>query len=158
VPLFYATVELTGLRRPEAAARAGNPTAELVPGIRDELHAAGELSRPPSLAVLSTKQQNGLGNYISRIALRESSPEGSGFFAMKSTRRWPTSVDVRNEEPIRTHRPIVGMTQGDLARRLGVSFQQIQGYEKGANRVAAGRLPRIARICAVDFSDGEASH
>ena len=36
------------------------------------------------------------------------------------------------------------MSQGDLAKRLGVSFQQVQKYEKGANRVGAGRLPQIA--------------
>ena len=65
---------------------------------------------------------------------------------MKSTRRRPTSADVQIGESIRAHRLIVGMTQGDLARRLGVSFQQIQKYEKGANRVGAGRLPQIARI------------
>ena len=44
------------------------------------------------------------------------------------------------------------MTQGDLARRLGVSFQQIQKYEKGANRVGAGRLPQIARIFDIPIS------
>jgi transcriptional regulator with XRE-family HTH domain len=65
---------------------------------------------------------------------------------MKSTRRRPTSADVQIGESIRAHRLIVGMTQGDLARRLGVSFQQIQKYEKGMNRVGAGRLPQIARI------------
>ena len=71
--------------------------------------------------------------------------------------RRPNSPDIQIGESIRDHRPIVGVTQGDLARRLGVSFQQIQRYEKGASRVGAGRLPRIARICAVEFSDGEAS-
>jgi len=65
---------------------------------------------------------------------------------MKSTRRRPNSADIQIGESIRAHRLIVGMTQGDLARRLGVSFQQIQKYEKGANRVGAGRLPQIARI------------
>jgi transcriptional regulator with XRE-family HTH domain len=49
------------------------------------------------------------------------------------------------------------MTQGDLAGRLGVSFKQIRKYDKGVNQVGAGRLPRIARICAVESSDGEAS-
>ena len=38
------------------------------------------------------------------------------------------------------------MSQSDLGRRLGVSFQQIQKYEKGVNRVGAGRLPQIAKI------------
>ena len=38
------------------------------------------------------------------------------------------------------------MSQNALARKLGVSFQQVQKYEKGTNRVGAGRLPQIAEI------------
>ena len=41
------------------------------------------------------------------------------------------------------------MSQSDLGRRLGVSFQQIQKYEKGMNRVGAGRLPLIAKIFGI---------
>jgi transcriptional regulator with XRE-family HTH domain len=41
------------------------------------------------------------------------------------------------------------MSQGDLAARIGVSFQQVQKYEKGTNRVGAGRLPQIAEIFGV---------
>jgi transcriptional regulator with XRE-family HTH domain len=64
---------------------------------------------------------------------------------MKKTRQ-PNSADVQIGESIRAHRLIVGMTQGDLARKLGVSFQQVQKYERGTNRVGAGRLPQIAKI------------
>jgi transcriptional regulator with XRE-family HTH domain len=38
------------------------------------------------------------------------------------------------------------MSQSDIAGQLGVSFQQVQKYEKGTNRVGAGRLPQIAAI------------
>jgi transcriptional regulator with XRE-family HTH domain len=65
---------------------------------------------------------------------------------MKRKNRQPNSADVQIGESIRAHRLIVGMSQSDLARKLGVSFQQIQKYEKGANRVGAGRLPQIAKI------------
>lgn len=65
---------------------------------------------------------------------------------MKRTKRRPTSADIQVGESIRAHRLIGGMSQSDLARRLGVSFQQIQKYEKGTNRVGAGRLPQIAEI------------
>jgi len=41
------------------------------------------------------------------------------------------------------------MSQMDLAGRIGVTFQQVQKYEKGTNRVAAGRLKRIAKILDV---------
>ena len=71
---------------------------------------------------------------------------------MKNTRRRPTYADIQIGESIRAHRLIVGMTQGDLARKLGVSFQQVQKYEKGANRVGAGRLPQIARIFDIPIS------
>jgi transcriptional regulator with XRE-family HTH domain len=65
---------------------------------------------------------------------------------MMKKNRQPNSADVQIGESIRAHRLIVGMTQGDLARKLGVSFQQIQKYERGTNRVGAGRLPQIAKI------------
>ena len=44
------------------------------------------------------------------------------------------------------------MSQSDLASRLGVSFQQVQKYEKGTNRVGAGRLPLIAEIFNIPIS------
>jgi transcriptional regulator with XRE-family HTH domain len=65
---------------------------------------------------------------------------------MKKKKRQPTSADIQVGESIRAHRLIAGMTQNELAGRLGVSFQQIQKYEKGVNRVGAGRLPQIAEI------------
>jgi transcriptional regulator with XRE-family HTH domain len=65
---------------------------------------------------------------------------------MKKRNRRPTSADVELGESIRAHRLIAGMSQGDLAGKLGVSFQQVQKYENGTNRVGAGRLPQIAEI------------
>jgi transcriptional regulator with XRE-family HTH domain len=50
---------------------------------------------------------------------------------------------------IRAHRLLAGMSQGDLGRKIGVTFQQVQKYEKGTNRVGAGRLPQIAEIFGV---------
>jgi transcriptional regulator with XRE-family HTH domain len=71
---------------------------------------------------------------------------------MKEKRRRPNSADIRIGESIRAHRLIMGMSQTDLAGRLGVSFQQIQKYEKGMNRVGAGRLPQIAKIFNIPIS------
>ncbi len=51
----------------------------------------------------------------------------------------PTAEDTRIGEAIRAYRLIAGISQNDLARQLGVSFQQVQTYEKGANRIGAGR-------------------
>jgi transcriptional regulator with XRE-family HTH domain len=71
---------------------------------------------------------------------------------MKEKRRRPNSADIQIGKSIRAHRLIVGMSQSDLARKLGVSFQQIQKYEKGMNRVGAGRLPLIAKIFDVPIN------
>ena len=64
-------------------------------------------------------------------------------------KRQPTSADKQVGESLRAHRLAAGMSQGDLAKLLGVSFQQVQKYEKGVNRVGAGRLPQIAEIFGV---------
>jgi transcriptional regulator with XRE-family HTH domain len=71
----------------------------------------------------------------------------SGTFNTKKRR--PNSADSGVGESIRAHRLAAGMSQGDLAKRLGVSFQQVQKYEKGTNRVGAGRLPQIADMFGV---------
>jgi transcriptional regulator with XRE-family HTH domain len=71
---------------------------------------------------------------------------------MKGKRRRPNSADIQIGESIRAHRLIIGMSQSDLASQLGVSFQQVQKYEKGMNRVGAGRLPQIAKIFDIPIS------
>jgi transcriptional regulator with XRE-family HTH domain len=70
---------------------------------------------------------------------------------MKKKNRRPSSADVELGESIRAHRLIAGMSQSDLAGKLGVSFQQVQKYEKGTNRVGAGRLPQIAEIFGIQI-------
>ncbi len=54
-------------------------------------------------------------------------------------------IDRHVGERIRTRRAELGMTQHDLASLLGISYQQVQKYETGANRVSAGRLYEVAR-------------
>lgn len=61
-------------------------------------------------------------------------------------------VDVHVGARIRQRRFLVGMTQQVLAARLGVTFQQLQKYEVGANRVSASRLWDIARLLDVPVS------
>jgi transcriptional regulator with XRE-family HTH domain len=52
---------------------------------------------------------------------------------------------------------MLGLTQTELASALGVTFQQVQKYEKGTNRVAGSRLPVLARRleCSVSYLLGE---
>jgi transcriptional regulator with XRE-family HTH domain len=58
-------------------------------------------------------------------------------------------VDAYVGQLIRLHRINRGLSQAALAARLGISFQQVQKYEKGVNRIGAGRLYDIARIFEV---------
>lgn len=60
------------------------------------------------------------------------------------TARSATERDQTVGHRIRLARSLIGISQTDLASRIGVSFQQVQKYEKGANRVAAQRLREIA--------------
>jgi transcriptional regulator with XRE-family HTH domain len=66
-------------------------------------------------------------------------------------------VDVEVGRRIRLQRLSAGMSQTELGNRLGITFQQVQKYEKGVNRVGAGRLTQIAAILNVPvtvFFDG----
>ncbi|MBM3570700.1 MAG: helix-turn-helix transcriptional regulator [Alphaproteobacteria bacterium] len=54
-------------------------------------------------------------------------------------------VDDYVGDRIRQRRVVLGMTQEDLAKALRLSYQQIQKYETGANRVSSGRLYEMAR-------------
>ncbi len=61
-------------------------------------------------------------------------------------------VDVHVGKRIRHRRWMVGMTQQQLAERVGIKFQQIQKYETGMNRVSASRLWDIADALSVPVS------
>ena len=64
----------------------------------------------------------------------------------------PRSVDARDAEIgrlVRARRKQLGLTQTDLAERIGVAFQQVQKYETGTNRISIGRLTRIAEVLDV---------
>lgn len=61
-------------------------------------------------------------------------------------------VDVHVGKRIRHRRWMTGMTQQQLAERVGIKFQQIQKYETGMNRVSASRLWDIAEALEVDIS------
>jgi transcriptional regulator with XRE-family HTH domain len=73
-------------------------------------------------------------------------------------------IDQHVGERIRLRRTERGLTQEQLAAVLGVSYQQVQKYETGANRISAGRIYEIARKLGVEvgyffdgLDDGEAA-
>jgi len=61
-------------------------------------------------------------------------------------------VDVHVGKRVRHRRWMVGMTQQQLAEKVGIKFQQIQKYETGTNRVSASRLWAIAEALNVEVS------
>jgi transcriptional regulator with XRE-family HTH domain len=64
----------------------------------------------------------------------------------------PDPVDLHVGARIRTRRLLIGMNQETLAQKLGLTFQQVQKYEGGANRVSASRLSAMADILSVPIS------
>lgn len=58
-------------------------------------------------------------------------------------------VDARVGHRVRLRRMLMGMSQERLGELLGLTFQQVQKYEKGVNRIGAGRLFEIATIMGV---------
>jgi transcriptional regulator with XRE-family HTH domain len=78
-----------------------------------------------------------------------------------STKLSPRSAGVADIEMgrrIRQRRRETGISQKELAGHLGLSFQQVQKYEKGINRVGAALLQQIAEVLGVDipfFYDGD---
>jgi len=62
-------------------------------------------------------------------------------------------IDAHVGERIRLRRTEAGLTQEQLASALDISYQQIQKYETGANRVSAGRILEIARKLGVEVGD-----
>ena len=70
----------------------------------------------------------------------------------KTRTKAPDARDVDVGRRIRAQRLVCRMSQTELANNLGVTFQQVQKYEKGVNRVGAGRLARIAEVLNVPIS------
>lgn len=59
------------------------------------------------------------------------------------------AVDFHVGSRVRSRRTLLGLSQSDLADALGISFQQIQKYEKGTNRISSSRLHQIAAVLKV---------
>ena len=68
------------------------------------------------------------------------------------TRGGPEAVDVHVGSRVRQRRTMLGMSQEKLGEALGLTFQQVQKYERGANRIGASRLHHIAEVLDVPIS------
>src|SRR5438128_12652470 len=65
----------------------------------------------------------------------------------------PNPIDIHVGSRVRLRRTLLGMSQEKLGESLGLTFQQVQKYERGANRIGASRLWDLSRVleCPVAF-------
>jgi len=80
---------------------------------------------------------------------------------MAMTRQGPDPIDVAVGARVRIRRRWLGFSQTQLANALGITFQQVQKYERGSNRVSASMLVKIAvkletTVAALVGEDGQA--
>ena len=66
----------------------------------------------------------------------------------RGTRR-PNPIDIHVGNRVRLQRMLIGISQEKLGERLGLTFQQVQKYEKGINRIGASRLFELSRVLGV---------
>jgi transcriptional regulator with XRE-family HTH domain len=66
-----------------------------------------------------------------------------------ASKKQPNPIDTHVGSRVRLRRMMLGMSQEKLGEHLGITFQQIQKYEKGTNRIGASRLQHIARVLTV---------
>ncbi|WP_308910706.1 helix-turn-helix domain-containing protein [Pseudokordiimonas caeni] len=64
----------------------------------------------------------------------------------------PDPIDVHVGSRVRMRRTLLGLSQDKLGQALGLTFQQVQKYERGTNRMGASRLLEIARVLDVSPS------
>src|SRR5262250_2153557 len=75
--------------------------------------------------------------------------KSSGRMASKG---FPNPIDVHVGGRVRLRRTLLGMSQEKLAEAIGLTFQQVQKYERGANRIGSSRLFDLARVLDVPVS------
>lgn len=69
----------------------------------------------------------------------------------RNTKGKPDSVDIHVGDQLRARRTLIGLSQEKLAVAVGLTFQQVQKYERGKNRISAGRLYQFSHILEVSI-------
>ena len=64
----------------------------------------------------------------------------------------PNPIDIRVGARLRLRRKMLGLSQEKLGELIGLTFQQVQKYERGANRIGASRLHELSRVLDVPVS------
>lgn len=70
----------------------------------------------------------------------------------KSSKKVPNPIDIHVGSRVKLRRTMLGLSQEKLGDSLGVTFQQVQKYEKGTNRIGASRLQKISDILKTPIS------
>lgn len=71
---------------------------------------------------------------------------------MSMVKSSPDPVDIHVGSRVRLRRTLLGMSQEKLGNALGLTFQQVQKYERGANRIGSSRLYHLSQILDVPIS------
>lgn len=71
---------------------------------------------------------------------------------MSMVKSSPDPVDIHVGSRVRLRRTLLGMSQEKLGKALGLTFQQVQKYERGANRIGSSRLFQLSKILDVPVS------
>ena len=80
---------------------------------------------------------------------RAADKSGRSFVFARAEKKSPNPVDKHVGSRVRMRRMMLAMSQGNLGDALGLTFQQVQKYEKGTNRIGASRLQQISHILQV---------
>lgn len=79
-------------------------------------------------------------------------PKGRKSSGRMASKGYPNPVDVHVGTRIRLRRTLLGLSQEKLGEAIGLTFQQVQKYERGANRVGSSRLFDLSRVLDVQIA------
>ena len=85
------------------------------------------------------------------MTAKKRKPKSQGHAAAEAVRS-PQDMDIHVGKRIRMRRALLGVSQEKLAESIGITFQQVQKYERGSNRVSASRLFQIGQVLDVPVS------
>jgi len=89
---------------------------------------------------------------VVQVITREQPQQEKERLTQMPSKKSPNPIDIHVGSRVRLRRMMLGMSQEKLGESLGITFQQIQKYEKGTNRIGASRLQHIATILKVPVS------
>jgi transcriptional regulator with XRE-family HTH domain len=93
----------------------------------------------------------GLQFYIRKIIIAANQIEDQKMPRTRMSIEGPDPVDTHVGAKVKTRRLMLGLSQEELAKAIGLTFQQVQKYERGTNRISVSRLVDISRALKVSF-------